>query len=147
MDLFGQIKVTSFCFFIYSLKSKSRKLRVETYWSREIDKLVELIPFPKGDNNPLINLDFNGADLHRSKTLLYRSTLDLLQMPLVNENKWDGVGREVGWSLMIKLKLDFKIYGRRYRNARVGTIEGDGSQMKMTKLTLKKGRSVNKQKA
>lgn len=48
---------------------------------------------------------------------------------------------------MIDLKLDFKKHGRCYTNARLGTMEGDGFQMKTTKLTLKKGRSINKQKA
>ena len=39
---------------------------------------------------------------------------------------------------MIELKLDFKKHGRRYMNVRLETMEGDGFQMKMTKLTLKK---------
>ena len=36
---------------------------------------------------------------------------------------------------MIELKLAFK---KHYSNARLGTMEGDGFQMKTTKLTLKK---------
>ena len=45
---------------------------------------------------------------------------------------------------MIELKLDFKKHGRRYRNARLETMKGDGFQMKTTKLTLNKNGPLNK---
>ncbi|KAF2580715.1 hypothetical protein F2Q68_00006241 [Brassica cretica] len=45
---------------------------------------------------------------------------------------------------MIELKLDFKKHGRRYRNARLETMKGDGFQMKTTKLTLSKSRRGRK---
>ena len=69
--------------------------------------------------------------------LIYSSTLDLLLMPLVNENKWEGVRRKVEWSLMIELKLDFKWKRRRYIKTQSETMESDDvDQLKMAQLTL-----------